>query len=207
MASSFQPTLRQQSDPQWNYQSHVSPTQTLGQQYCQSQTPVRENEWGQPDIRDSNSYAFVGYDTTFIDFELTRQVFCPQNIGKLSAIITELTKDCDPYGRKIIVPPERIAQVLSSVFRYGHRTHIGDIRTKDVIPQDHSRDDLTCINKQALQIIISTIRNEYDTIKNNQQLSVWTTVLGDFNDHGLRSHDVLKIRRHMPQRMMFNMNY
>jgi len=207
LVMNFQPSLQKQQDPLRQPKNTTYTPQTLKTQYCQSLERVGLNEWGQPDLRDSNSYAFVGYDQTYLSFELTKQVFSPENISKLSAIITELTKDCDPYGRKIVVPPERIAQVLSSVFRDGRRTHVGDIYTKYIIPQQEARDDLDNINRQTLNIIISTIRNEFDTIRNNQQLSVWTTVLGDFNEHGLRSHDVLKIRRHRPQPMMFNMNY
>jgi hypothetical protein len=180
---------------------------TLGQSYCESQERIVDNSCGNPDIRNTNSYAFVGYDTTYDDLELTQQVFSPENISRLSSIITQATSDLDPYGRKIVVPAQRIAEVLSSVFRYGTRAHVGDIYTRYIIPQERARNDLDNINLQTLNVILSTVRDEYETIRNNKQLSVWTTVLGDFNKNGLRAHDVLKIRRKMPQRMMFNMNY
>ena len=188
----------------------VAPTSTDFSTSCYAhpaEPPLWQNPCGQPDIRDSNEYALVGYKYTYEDMLLPKWLFSPENISKLSGIITEATRDCDPLGRKIVVPPHRIAEVLSSIFRYGKRTRIGDIYTHFNIIQDKARNDVDNINRQALNVIISTIRDEYHTIANNQKLTVWSTVLGDFNDQGLRSHDVLKIRRHMPQRMMFNMNY
>jgi len=185
----------------------MSSSSTLQDGYCHSSEKIVSTNCGFPQMQDSNRYAFAGYDTTYDDLVLHQQVFSVKNIETLSAIITQGTKGLDPYGRNIVVPAERIAQVLSSVFRYGTRAHVGDIYTRYNIPQERARNDLDNINLQTLNIILSTIRDEYDTIRNNQQLSVWTTVLGDFNTNGLRSHDVLKIRRKMPQRMMFNMNY
>ena len=41
----------------------------------------------------------------------------------------------------------------------------------------------------------------------NSKLTKWTTVLGDFNLHQLRSHDVIKILNKHPQHMQFFENY
>jgi len=175
--------------------------------YCSSSNPPY-HELGACQAQDvSNDSAFVGYAQNYEISPLHQQVFSDENISKLSAIITESTKGLDPEKRNIVVPPGRIAQVLSSFFRDGTRTHLGDIYTRFIIPQDRARNDLENINMQTLNVIISTIRDEYETIENNKRLSIWTTVLGDFNSHGLRSYPVLKMRRRMPQRMMFNMNY
>jgi hypothetical protein len=175
--------------------------------YCSSSNPPYY-ELGACQAQDvSNDNAFVGYAQNYEISSLHQQVFSDENISKLSAIITESTKGLDPEKRNIVVPPGRIAQVLSSFFRDGTRTHLGDIYTRFIIPQDRARNDLENINMQTLNVIISTIRDEYETIENNKRLSIWTTVLGDFNSHGLRSYPVLKMRRRMPQRMMFNMNY
>jgi hypothetical protein len=175
--------------------------------YCSSSQPPYFNDSACQAQDNTNNNAFVGYAQNYQVSPIHQQVFSDENISKLSAVITESTKGLDPENRNIVVPPGRIAEVLSSIFRNGTRTHIGDIYTRFIIPQDRGRNDLENINMQALNTIIATIRDEYETIQNNKKLSVWTTVLGDFNSHGLRSYPVLKMRRRMPQRMMFNMNY
>ena len=35
--------------------------------------------------------------------------------------------------------------------------------------------------------------------ENNKKLTIWTTVFGDFNSHGLRSHAPIKLRERKPQ--------
>jgi hypothetical protein len=42
---------------------------------------------------------------------------------------------------------------------------------------------------------------------NNSKLTIWTTVLGDFNEHGLQSHPKIKLREKRPAPLQFNMNY
>jgi len=58
-----------------------------------------------------------------------------------------------------------------------------------------------------MNIIISQIKNQTEMEEQNKKLTVWSTLLGDFNKEGLRSHPPIKIRRNHPQYMAFNMNY
>jgi hypothetical protein len=75
------------------------------------------------------------------------------------------------------------------------------------VPQAQARCDMRSIINQTINIITSQIRNEMEMAQNNKKLTVWTTLLGDFNKEGLRSHAPIKIRRKHPQYMAFNMNY
>ena len=43
--------------------------------------------------------------------------------------------------------------------------------------------------------------------ENNRKLTIWTTVYGDFNQHGLQQHSKIKVRNKRPNPMEFNMNY
>ena len=43
--------------------------------------------------------------------------------------------------------------------------------------------------------------------ENNKKLSIWTTVYGDFNAHGLRQHPPIKIRKKRPDPFQFHMRY
>jgi hypothetical protein len=60
---------------------------------------------------------------------------------------------------------------------------------------------------QVIEIIVSDVKTNYETEENNSKLSIWTTVLGTFNDHQLRSHPVIKIKKRHANYMEFNMNY
>ena len=51
------------------------------------------------------------------------------------------------------------------------------------------------------------IKNDFGMEAANKKLSIWDSVLGDFNEKGLRGHDIIKIKKNRPQPMMFNMNY
>jgi len=54
---------------------------------------------------------------------------------------------------------------------------------------------------------LSNIKNQMEMEQANKKLTVWTTLLGDFNKEGLRAHAPIKLRRRHPQYMAFNMNY
>ena len=41
----------------------------------------------------------------------------------------------------------------------------------------------------------------------NEKLTIWTTLLGDFNEHGLRQYPPIKLRNKRPDPMLFHMRY
>lgn len=159
------------------------------------------------DPKDYHRDSIAGYSYTYDKDPAIRYLFSSDNLQTLSKNITTALRGVDPQGRDIVVAQDRILSVLSSVFWNGTRERIGDIYTRYVIPDCYPRNDLQTINFQTMNIIVSAIKDEYDTIANNKRLTVWNTLLGDFNTNGLRSHPPLKIRKKFPQRMMFNMNY
>ena len=60
---------------------------------------------------------------------------------------------------------------------------------------------------QTIEIIYSDVKNNLEIEENNKKLSVWTTVLGNFNDNGLRSHAPIKVLNKHPQYCAFFENY
>lgn len=150
----------------------------------------------------------VGWDITKEDNEKYAFVFSQANIDYLSATISDALRGVDPQNRKIIIPDDKICNVLSTVYKYGTRCNVGDIYTRYNVGTISTRNDIKDINNQTINIIVSAIRDEIEMTENNKKLSVWDSVLlGDFNRQGLRAHAPIKIRKRMPQRMMFNMNY
>jgi len=60
---------------------------------------------------------------------------------------------------------------------------------------------------RTINLIVSYIKNQIETNECNKNLTIWTSVYGDFNKHGLRGHPPIKLKENTIQPMMFNMNY
>jgi hypothetical protein len=155
----------------------------------------------------SGYLANVGWEETNQgNFQLDA-LFSEENLKTMQKAITRALDGVDPEGRNIIVGLENIASVMSSVYRFSTRPNIGDIHTRYIIPQAELRCDIRSIINQTINIIVSNIKNQTEMETNNKKLTVWSTLYGDFNKEGLRSHAPIKIRRKHPQYMAFQMNY
>lgn len=148
---------------------------------------------------------YIGFDVN--NFPLLKTYFCKETLALISEKVSHILQGVDPEGRKIVVPYDKICHVMSAVYNT-HRPNTGDIFTRyNILPGTAPVDIIRDMIDRTIQIITSTIRNELGIIENNEKLTVWTTVLGDFNEEGLRSHSIIKLRRRRPNRMEFNMNY
>ncbi len=131
--------------------------------------------------------------------------FSDENVDSISKKITELT-----FGvienRPIIVPKTNITTVMSEVYS-NYKYPIGDMYSRYTIPSDLPNSIFTDLTNQVIEIFVSNIRTQYGMEQANSELSIWTTVLGDFNQHNLRSHPPLKIRNKKVRSMFFFENY
>jgi hypothetical protein len=121
----------------------------------------------------------------------TDELFSQRNINTISDKVSQLLAGVHPEGKRIIVPDETILHVVSRIF-----------------DNDHGPNDETIDN--AIGVIVSQIRDEYDTIEKNNKLSVWVTQYGsngEGNSHGLMAHAPIKIRHKRPTPGQFNMRY
>lgn len=149
----------------------------------------------------------VGWDITSEGNEKVAFLFSQKNLDYLSETISDALTGVDPQDRRIIVPHDKICNVLNSVYRNGTRPNVGDIHSRYIVSSIQTRNDLRDINNQTIGIIVSAIKDEVETTENNKRLTVWNTLYGDFNQAGLRQHPIIKIRKRHPQYMAFNMNY
>ena len=112
-----------------------------------------------------------------------------------------------PENRPIIVPDSTIYNIMDSIYQ-GYRPPTGDIYGRYNIPSGTTTESyVQNMIDQVIEVIVSDVRNNYETIENNSKLSIWTTVLGEFNDNGLRSYPPIKTRLRRPAPLQFNMNY
>jgi hypothetical protein len=148
---------------------------------------------------------FSGYQETS---ELLKTKFFNINtINVISKKITQLLQGVDPRNRPIIVPNESIKNIMDSVY-INFRPQTGDIYTRYIIPNGLNSDDyINDMIDQTVEIIYSEVKNNIEMEQNNKKLSVWTTVLGDFNENGLRSFPPIKVLNKHPAYCQFNMNY
>jgi hypothetical protein len=155
-----------------------------------------------------NSQRYVGWQTTVEALGTPYQyLFKPETIRRISQQITKRLHGVHPEGKNIIYPDHLIAQIVGQVFSAYKRPNIGGIYTKDIIANMQPRDDMEFIINQSINIIATTLKTQLETENNNKKLSIWDSVLGDFNRKGLRAHPILKIKKNRPMPMMFNMNY
>jgi len=157
-------------------------------------------------IYNTKFYKHVGYNdddlcAEDIHFSISKELFSTTNINKVSSKISELLVGVDFKNRKIIVPDKTIGSVMSSVYNNFKPTR------SDMYSTYENNSDLSRVNDQVINIIVSDVKNNIEMEEYNNKLSIWTTVLGDFNEHGLRQHSGIKIRERRPDPMLFNMNY
>lgn len=160
-------------------------------------------------LMDDNFNKYVGWSTT--RGALEKKFFSPETVKFISSQVTQGLKCLREDKRPIIVTEEVIANAMSSVYTgyFGNSMgHInGDIFTIFQIPAEEPRDDYKGLILTTLNFIISQIRDEYQMQVNNEKLTIWTTLLGDFNEHGLRQHPIIKLNNKNINKVRFNMNY
>ena len=151
-----------------------------------------------------NYQRYVGYQDTN---SVLNNLFSINTLNTISKKLTQLLMGVHPDNKIIVVPTNLIANVLDSVYQ-GYRPQTGGIYSRYIIPTGlNSSDYATDMVDQTIEIIYSDIKNQYDMEKNNKTLSVWNTILGDFNENQLRSHPPIKILNKHPQYMAFFENY
>jgi hypothetical protein len=135
-----------------------------------------------------------------------RSFYSKKNIQQISCKITELLMGVDKNNRPIVVPDKTICSVMSAVYE-NFRPETGDIYTRYNIPKARGQNYVQRMIDEVINIITTDVKNNLGMEECNRNLSIWTTVLGDFNEHGLQSHSKIKLRENRPMPMQFFMNY
>ena len=163
-------------------------------------------------MADLNNLRYVGWDTTIkhgnaYTSECYRRLLSDETIQHISYTISDSLTGVDRQGRKIKVSNQAIRDLLNSVYQENMSRGVGDIFSRYQIVEESNRDDYRDMIQRTIEIAVSQIRTQLGMEENNNKLSIWNTVLGDFNENGLRSHAPIKTRKRKPDSMLFNMNY
>ena len=152
-------------------------------------------------IVDDNFMRFVGYQENNF---CVQKYYSQETIDLISYKVTQLTLGV--CSKPIIVTDRVIGHVMSQIY-IGYRPETGSIYSRYTIPSPGVVNYVQDMIDRSIEFITSHISSQYGMIENNSKLSIWDTVLGDFNKQGLRSHDIIKTRERRPDPMMFFENY
>jgi tRNA(Ser,Leu) C12 N-acetylase TAN1 len=156
---------------------------------------------------DENYLKHTGWGYTSNRNPCYDEIFSRENLLQMQKKISELLEGVDQNGKTIVVPLDKIGHILSSVYS-SQRPSVGDIFSRYIQSGiEERRNDVRQIIDRSINIIVTQIKNEFETIENNKKLTIWTTVLGDFNQRGLRAHSQIKLNKRRSNRMFFFENY
>ena len=113
----------------------------------------------------------------------------------------------DPLNRPILVPDDKIAFVMDAIYE-NYRPATSDIFSRYNVPDGTTTESyVQNLIDQTIELIYSEVKTNLEMEENNRKLSIWSTVLGDFNSQGLRSFAPIKTRLRRPNPFELNMNY
>lgn len=174
------------------------------QYITENDLPLSTGYYSTNDSYDINSERYVGWDPNGLGYGI---LMSDVTVTIVSNKCTELLAGVHPEGRPIIFPKESIVNVLDSVYQ-SHRPQVGDIHSRYIQANITQRNDVVEMINRAIKIITSQVRNEYEIAEQNSKLSRWTTVYGDFNQHGLRQYSqISQINHRGPNRHQIAMRY
>ena len=153
---------------------------------------------------DDNFIKHVGYQESN---GCIKKYYNASTINTIAHKVTELLMGVDPHNRPIIIPKSTICSVMNQIYS-SYRPPTGDIYSRYIIPTGTSSESyVQNMIDQVIEVIVTDVKNNLEMAQNNQKLSIWTTLLGDFNKDGLRQHPPIKTRHKRPNPLQFNMNY
>ena len=159
------------------------------------------------EIRDENYHRHVGWKG---GNDSVKQYFSKDTVRLISSKITDLLIGVDPDNRPIIVADKTIHNVMSEIYK-NYRPPTGDLHSRYIIPPSSpsaSTDNyIQSMIDQTIEVITSDVKTTMGIEENNKKLTIWTTVYGDFNRHGLQQTPQIKIRNKHPAHFQFHMRY
>lgn len=155
-----------------------------------------------------------GWDTTLASHNDTcvdepgyRIFFSENTLNYIKGELAKLLKNIAP--RPIVVAENVIRNVMETVHTNNRPMAIGDIFSRyHMTGLDCQRKfDVNKMVHEVIEIIYDYIKTEYQIGECNKKMSIWNSVYGTHNEHGLLAHPPIKIRNNHGAKMQFNMRY
>lgn len=155
-------------------------------------------------IIDQNVQTYVGWEAS--KMPILDKYYSRENVTMISNKISQLLQGVDVKNRKIVVPNHLIINVMTSV-QQKYRPSVGDIYTRYNVVPEQPEDTYQKWIDITIETIVSQVRNMFGMQEANSKLSIWTSVLGDFNPHGLRQYTKIYTREKRPTPLQIHMHY
>jgi hypothetical protein len=139
---------------------------------------------------DDNFIRHVGWKESN---ECIKSYFSNHTVKNISFKISQLLQGVDHQGRKIVVPDKTICSVMSEIYN-SYRPPTGDIHTRYVVPTGEPDNYIQSMIDQVIEVITNDVKNNLGMEECNKNLSIWSTLYGDFNNSGLKQHAKIKVR-------------
>lgn len=164
---------------------------------------VRKNEtdylrhpgWGVT----ADNECLTGYDILFSEQAFD---YIKKNLKELLANVST---------RPIVVADNVIQNVLENLFVHNTPQAIGDIYSRyHMVGADldcQRAFDVSKMLQETIQVIYDYIKNEYEMIECNNNMTAWNALYGTHNEHGLLAHPPIKVLEKRPMPMQFEMRY
>lgn len=150
---------------------------------------------------------YVGYLQNVQNNNNYRFMMDDQRLHILQQKITEILEGVEPDGRPIVVPLDTIRSVVYQCYQ-AYIPDIGNIYTTFIQTDETlKRNDVSDIYDQAVNIITSYIKTYYMHEENARKLTIWNSVLGDYNKAGVRAYQPIKVNNRRPSTLQINMRY
>ena len=154
---------------------------------------------------DTNYIKHIGYS----DYEnpYIKHYFSKENVDRISKKITSLLEGVDSKNRSIIVSDENIVNVLNNVYTT-YTPPIGDIHSRHIISSGINTEQyIDNMINQTIDYITQDVKNNKMMEESNKNISIWSTLYGDFNPYGLQQYSSIKIKNKHPDHCQFHMRY
>lgn len=124
------------------------------QNYTSQSTNYKDYFGGLGDI--NNNYRF---SAGFKDRKRYDDIYSKETVSKISMEITKRLKGVHPEGKNIIIPVDTISSVIDAI--YNKNTHA----------------EFDVMVEMVINYTVNQVKTEYETIQQNNKLSIWTSNL------------------------------
>ncbi len=196
MQASLLPTSQPGGARQASYAVHACDIDTLIQKFKAS-----KDHYEDANYKLAANVLYQGYDMDKVLFSQATVMFIKQKCE-------EYLVGAHPEGKRVVISVQTVLAAINLVYRE-YRKPVGDIRGGEQVVDYAKRDDLQAIINRTISLLVSDVQNELGLIANNQNFSVWSTVLGDANPWGQTFFEQarIKLNERRNTNLLFNMRY
>ena len=120
-------------------------------------------------------------------------------------VLQKLNKEFPNQTQFLNIDSDLIEKIVIETTQSYISKRTGCIYSKEIQTDIHDRDKI--IFNSSIKTIYNYYASQFRQDSYNKNLSIWNSVLGESNQHGLLPHPKIKLNNKRPNSMQFRMNY